>query len=381
VNEHVGYDFTPHLLTLWYEDEPGAERYRRDYHRAIQARLEETYYRPISQWCTEHRIALTGHPAEPDAIGQLRYFDIPGQDIVWRYIEPDKPSAVEGRQSTQAKCAASAMVHLGRRRNANEFCGAYGHGFTFEEMKWLAHWLLVRGCNLLLPHAFYYSVRGPRIDERPPDVGPNSPWWDQFSPFADACRRLCWLNTDSEHVCQIAILGQSDSLPWGAAKCLFEHQRDFNYLEARHLWEDAEVSAGGIRIAGMHYRVLIVEDEPPKRAGPSLEVLEGAGRLIRWDPQVEGKKWLDAIDQLAHPDVCVSPPATGLRLRHVVKEGVHYYLLFNEAGGDLEANLDPSATGECAILDPFTGARQSWNPGTLFYLERHQCKVLRVELH
>ncbi len=93
------------------------------------------------------------------------------------------------------------MIHLGRRRNVNEFCGAFGPNFTFEEMKWLANWLLVRGCNLLVPHAFFYSIRGPRIDERPPDVGPNSTWWPQYKPFAQATSRLCWLNTDSTHVC------------------------------------------------------------------------------------------------------------------------------------------------------------------------------------
>ena len=363
VNRYLGYDLKPHLLALWYEDEPDAGRYRRDYHRAIQARLEETYYRPISRWCDEHGIALTGHPAEPDAIGQLRHFHIPGQDIVWRYIEPDQPSALEGRQSTQAKCASSAMIHLGRRRNVNEFCGAYGHDFTFEEMQWLAHWLLVRGCNLLMPHAFYYSVRGPRFDERPPDVGPNSPWWDRFPAFADACRRLCWLNTDSEHVCQIAILGQSDSLPWGAAKACFERQLDFNYLEARHLWEDAEVGVDGIRIAGMHYRVLIAEDKPPERARPALDLLEQAGRLIRWAPQVEAAEWVAAIDRIVLPDVRVSPPAAGLRVRHVVKGGAHWYVLFNEAGGDLEVSLDLPVEGESEMLDPLGGGSRPWVSG------------------
>jgi hypothetical protein len=378
VSDYLGYDFEPHLLALWYEDEPEVERYRRDYHRAIQARLEETYYRPISRWCDVHGIALAGHPAEPDAIGQLRHFHIPGQDIVWRYIEPEKPSALEGQQSTQAKCASSAMIHLDRRRNANEFCGAYGHGLTFEEMQWLANWLLVRGCNLLIPHAFYYSVRGPRLDERPPDVGPNSSWWDRFLVFADACRRLCWLNTDSRHVCPIAILGGSDALPWGAAKACFEHQRDFNYLEARHLWEDAKVSADGIRVAGMYYQALIVEDEPPARAQPALDVLERAGRLLRWVGLGGAAQGIVAIDRLVAPDVRVSPPAPGLRMRHVVKAGAHYYVFFNEAGGDLEVNLDLSVTGPYEILDPFGGENQRWSPGDPLRVDRHQCRVLRV---
>jgi hypothetical protein len=278
------------------------------------------------------------------------------------------------------------MIHLGRRRNGNEFCGAYGHDFTFDEMRWLAHWLLVRGCNLLMPHAFYYSVRGPRVDERPPDVGPNSAWWGQFGPFAGACSRLCWLNTDSQHVCHIAILGRSDHLPWRAAKFCYEHQLDFNYLEARHLWEDAEAGADGVHIAGprggpqggMYYPLLIVEDEPPDRARPVLEVLERAGRLIRWDSQLGAERLVAAIDRFGLSDAVASPPAAGLRVRHVVKGGKDYYVLFNEAGGAVEVRLELAVAGEGVLLDLWTGGGQPWDADDRLKLERHQCRVLMV---
>ncbi|MFH1716225.1 MAG: glycosyl hydrolase, partial [Planctomycetota bacterium] len=376
VNSKLGYDFTPYLPALWYQDEPDAERYRRDYNRAIQARLEETFYRPISQWCQAHGVALTGHPAAPDDIGHLRYFQIPGQDIVWRYIEPGKPSALEGAQSTQAKCASSAMIHLGRRRNSNEYCGAYGHDFTFEEMKWLTNWLIARGCNMLYPHAFYYSIRGPRIDERPPDVGPNSPWWDRYKPYADACRRLCWLNTDSTHVCSLAILGSNDYLPWHAAKVCFQHQRDFNYIEARHLWEDARVTPDGVSIAGMHYRALIAEDDPPEKAKPALEILDNAGRLIRWGDGLSDSELVRQIDGLVPVDVRVSPHSPDLRIRHVVKDGTDCYLLFNEGQEDMNVRPDFSAKGRRFLLDPDTGKRRTIDEDAEIELARHEMEVL-----
>jgi hypothetical protein len=130
---HLGYDFRPFLPALWYSDEPDAERYKRDYQRALQHRLEETFYSQISRWCEEHGVALTGHPAAPDDIGQLRHFQIPGQDVVWRYIEPGKPSAIEGAQSTVGKCASSAMIHLGRRGNSTILRGVRAQ-LHFEEM-------------------------------------------------------------------------------------------------------------------------------------------------------------------------------------------------------------------------------------------------------
>ena len=127
------------------------------------------------------------------------------------------------------------MIHQGKRRNSNECFSAYGHEFTWEEMLWLTNWCFVRGVNMLSPHAFYYSVWGHRKDERPPDVGPNSPWWGDYKRYADYCRRLSWVNTDSRHVCPIAIVCASDELPWRAARVCFENQRDFNYLELRHI--------------------------------------------------------------------------------------------------------------------------------------------------
>ncbi len=378
INSKLGYDFTPYLPTLWYQDEPDAEGYRRDYNRAIQARLEETFYRPISQWCLKHGVALTGHPAAPDDIGHLRYFQIPGQDIVWRYIEPGKPNALEGSQSTQAKCASSAMIHLKRRRNSNEFCGAYGHDFTFEEMKWLTNWLIVRGCNMLYPHAFYYSIRGPRIDERPPDVGPNSPWWDRYKPYADSCRRLCWLNTDSIHVCSLAILGRNDYLPWSAAKVCFQNQRDFNYIEARHLWEDAKVSSDGIRIAGMHYKALIIEDEPPEKAKPALKIMENAERLIKWEQGVGDSNLVEKIDEMVPADIRVSPQNPDLRVRHVIKGGIDCYLLFNEGQEDMDVSVDFSVKDRRFLLDPQTGERQRIDENTEVSLARHEMKIYAV---
>ena len=378
VNAFLGYDFTKYLPTLWYGDEPDAALHRRNYHRAVVARLEETFYRPISEWCQAHGISLTGHPMGGDDIGPLRHFHIPGQDIVWRYIEPDKPSALEGEQSTQGKCASSAMIHLNRRRNLNEYCGAFGHNFTFEEMKWLANWLLVRGCNLLVPHAFYYSIRGPRIDERPPDVGPNNTWWPQFKPFADATSRLCWLNTDSKHVCELAILGLNDSLPWRAAKVCFQHQRDFNYLEARHLWEDARVDRDGIHLAGMHYRALVLEEDPPAKAEVAIKALEDAGRVIRWDASMDDAAFVARIDSLIEPDVQVTPASPALRVRHVRRGGMDYYLLFNENAGDLECRLTVSAKGRRVLLDPISGQRRAMADDGRLELRGHAIQVLAV---
>jgi hypothetical protein len=374
VSAHLGYDFTPYLPALFYEDEPEAPRRRSDWNRAVQARLETTYYEPLHRWCTAHDVSLTGHPARPDDLGHLRHFHIPGQDVVWRQVLPGTPSALEGAESTQAKCSSSAMIHLGRRRNANEFCGAFGHQLTFDEMKWLADWLLVRGVNLLIPHAFYYSVRGPRIDERPPDVGPHSPWWDGFGAFADYAASLCAMNAEGRHVCAVAVLGLADSLPWRAARALFEAQVDFNYLEARHLWEDAEVAGDGIRIRGMHYRALVLDGvEPPPRAAAAIATLERGRRLVRWPGD-----GLAAIERLAGRDVRLSPAHADVRYRHVLRDGAHDYLFFNEGGGEIHGDLQVAAAGPRQWLDPWHGTALPDADARRLKLAPHETRVLHV---
>jgi len=392
VNAYLGYDFTPHLPALWYDDEPDAERYREDYKCALAHRLEETFYRQLYEWCEAHGIALTGHPGRGDDIGYLRYFHIPGQDIVWRWVLPG-PTALEGPESTQGKCSSSAALHLGRWRNSNECFGAYGHGFTWEEMKWLVDWCFVRGVNLLYPHAFFYSIRGPRKDERPPDVGPHSPWWDEYKPFADYVRRMSWLNTDSAgdapgHVCHTAILTESIDLPWNAAKLCFQHQRDFNYLELRHLWEDAAVTPEGIFITGMHYPVAIIDGLTaiPKEAKPALQTLAEAGRLIAWQssplPSVKSvqsvEDFLAAIDRLVPPDLTATPPAPDLRYRHVIKEGIHYYILVNEGLTPLHTTLTVSAEGNATWIDPLALTETAAAESLDLTLEPYTLRILCV---
>ena len=368
VNRILGYDFTPYLADLWYHDRPDSACRRAEYFRAISLRVEETYYRPLGQWCAKHGVALAGHPAESMDIGVERYFQFPGQDLVWRMVEPGR-KALNGPDSTTAKCAASAMIHCGRRRNGNELYGAYGHNLTYDEMLWLASWCLVRGHNLLYPHAFYYSVRGPRWDERPPDVGPHAAWWPKYRPYADFCRRLCWVNTDSRQVCQVAILGDTNWLPTRAAKVCFQNQRDFNYLELRHLWEDAQVDADGVRLAGMHYKAVVLDgmDRWPPQAAAALTQLAAAGRLIVWDDSSATKslrgarraktpqELRGAIDALVPADVTLDPPSEAIRYRHVIKRNRHFLIFFNEEGEPVQTTIRRPGSGQQHWLDPFTG--------------------------
>ncbi len=405
INRIIGYDITPFLADLWYTDNPDSRKHRSDYNRAINLCLEENYYRRLGEWCYTHNIALMGHPAGSMDIGTERYFQIPGQDLVWRYVEPG-PKALEGQHSTMAKCASSAMLHLGYRRNSNELYGAYGHNLTYDEMVWLANWCFVRGQNFLIPHAFYYSIRGPRFDERPPDVGLNAAWWGDYKNFADACRRMSWLNTDSRQVCDIAILCDATFLPDKSAKILYQNQKDFNYLEIRHLWEDIKVSKDGVHIGGMTYKAVIVDTLSfiPDKAMPVLKKIARKKHLIvRADSKVTpyargalmyktGDELIYAVSLMKAHDLSLSPGASYIRYRHVQKEGNDYYLLFNEGEQEVRTGLRLAATGNRQEesgnrspvagsriwIDPFSLKTLSFKEGDNVIFKPYEMKILMI---
>ena len=371
VSERLGYDFTPYLADLWFKDSPDSASRRSAYYRALHFVLIDTYYRPLSEWCVKHGIALCGHSGNSNDMVSQTVFQIPGQDIVWRYVEPGH-KALNGAHSTNAKTASSAMTHFGRTRNLNELYGAYGHNLTFEEVKWLANWILVRGQNLLVPHAFYYSVRGPRHDERPPDVGPNSPWWnDGFKPYADACRRICWLNSGTP-VIHTAILTDGAAVQDFTVKPLFENQLDFNYLEMEQLLREGRVDDEGLHLAGMTYRAVVapVGDNvvpPGFWESETVRRLEKDGRLVRWDGRnVPG--YVEKIRTLTSQSVSKKPGpegrvpvrisgknASGIRIRHILIEGTDCLLLFNETKEPAEVSLSNLPDGAAFWLNAEKG--------------------------
>jgi hypothetical protein len=391
INKILGYDIKPFLADLWYTDSPDSRKHRNDYNRAINICLEENYYKRLGNWCREHGIALMGHPAGSMDIGTERYFQMPGQDLVWRYVEPG-PKALEGEHSTMAKCASSSMIHLGLRRNTNELYGAYGHNLTFNEMEWLANWCFVRGQNFLIPHAFYYSIRGPRYDERPPDVGPNSAWWSAYKPYADACSRLSWINTDSRHVCELAILGEATWLPDKSAKACFQNQRDFNYLEIRHLWEDAKTDRQGVHLAAMNYKAVILDSLSylPPKAVSVLKKLARKGRLIIRENSEFASKFpgavifnndaslISAIDRLISPDLQLTTPSHNIRYRHIIKGNDHFYILFNEEETDVSTKIQIPVTGNRMFLNPFTAEALYFNENDEINFKPHEIKILFV---
>ena len=230
------------------------------YHRLIKKHLRETFYARLSRWCASHGIALMGHPEASDDVEEELYFQIPGQDLIMRRVSPETGGLLEF-DSVQAKLCADIARHLGRRRNANECFGVCSRKpwewhFTGRDMIWYINWLSIRGVNLLVPHAFYYSTAGKRKEERPPDVGPNNIWWPHYRRISDYIKRLSFLMTDSVNGARVAVLVDNNRVPYREIASLYENQIEFNYLPVA-LLPECKVKEGRLCIREYAYDIVL----------------------------------------------------------------------------------------------------------------------------
>ena len=230
------------------------------YHRMILEKEEKVYYGGLSRWCEEHGIALMGHPHQSDDIEVEKYFHVPGQDLVLRWIAPEK-GGTRGMDTVMGKCSADMARLMGRKRNSNECFGACNRDgnpwdFSGSDMKWYIDWLGVRGVNLFIPHAFYYSLKGKRSGERPPDVGPGNIWWPHYRQWAEYMTRLSQLTAEAETEASIAVLCRNREMKAETVEPLFESQRSFQYIP-ESFWKECEERDGELRCREMRFKAVV----------------------------------------------------------------------------------------------------------------------------
>lgn len=355
------------LAALWYDVGGKTEAIRKRYENAVRQRLSKCFYKQLFDWCEAHGIALVGHPSGSTSIGLLKYFHIPGQDLVFRRVAPEDDKAVSGYETTQAKCSSDSARHRGKRRNLNE-CFACGGkngiewAFNADDMKWTMDWLFIRGVNMLVPHAFFYSLDGERrFGERPPDVGFNNIWWKYYDVFSTYIKRMCFMMTDSVNTADVAVLCRADFLPYEIVRPLYENQIEFNYLEEELLKDGScDIKDGRIRIAAQCYSTLLIEDIS-LLSPETKKFADDGGRVMVYNPMNKeiGKNMISISSfeetlNYIKKDFVITPACRELRVSHIVKNGEHFYVLVNEG--------EEAVTGEAAFsADDTVSAFDTWS--------------------
>ena len=300
------------------------------YHKLIKKYYREIFYRRLSEWCESHDIVLMGHPEVSDDVEEQLYFQIPGQDLILRRVAPESGGLTEF-DSVQAKLAADIARHLGCRRNANECFGVCYRNripwyFTAADMKWYIDWLGIRGVNLFVPHAFYYSVEGARKEERPPDVGPNNIWWPHYRKISDYIKRLSYLMTDSVNGAKVAVLCDNNQVPYKELAGLFQERVEFNYLPIA-LRPECKMQDGKLCIREYQYEAVLnvtnpAWDELVRTA--AVKEADAAGLQVFHDAE-------SLLAEGTYKTVYTDKECRNLRVSKLQKNGADMYLFSNEA--------------------------------------------------
>jgi len=333
---------------------------KRIYGEVIYNRMSKAYYSQLFNWCTNHNIALTGHPEKSTDIGYLQNFTWPCQDIVWRYIEPEDEHYITGEHSTMGKCSSDSARHRGKKRNGNECFGCCGQRqdpylFTEDDMRWYLNWLFVRGVNLVYPHAFYYSIRDGRGDERPPEVGLGNPFWPDYKRMSNYIKRMCALNTDAVNQTEIAVLCKPEELSWKIAKPLFENQIEFNYLEEELLNSACKINSSKIEITDYKYSLLIYDEEfenymLPETKEILTDFVASGGKVVRFSDE---ETLVSFIEKLSLRKIRVNTPCKDLRISYEIKGKDEYLIVTNEGMEEISTHIGVAGKTVKEVWDPY----------------------------
>ncbi len=223
--------------------------------------------------------------------------------------------------------------------------------FNVDDMRWYLNWLFARGCNLIVPHAFYYELARPVQMDRLPDAGPNNIWWPHYGQIASFIARACALNTDGVNQARVAVLGTGDSLPVEKVRALYERQIEFNYLTDEQLLKLGTLENGALAAAKQRYEAVLLDDalEYDEAALAALRTYAKQGLKIVHSARTLGDEWRT---------VCLTGRTSGIRVSHGKRGDEEFVLLANELGGDYSGTAKLPFSGTVAVLDPWTG--EAW---------------------
>ncbi len=193
-----GEELIPQLACLFFEL-PGYQKLRSNFWKLVRDLFTDAFMKQIYEWCEAHGTQLTGHMVlEENMISQItsngacmpsyEYMHIPGMDWLGRDV---------GWSTTPVQ-VASVAHQTGKKQVISETFALCGWDVSFEELKWLYEWQMVRGINLLCPHLEGYTLRGIRKRDYPATLYYQQPWWPEYRSLMDTFSRIGMLLTEGE---------------------------------------------------------------------------------------------------------------------------------------------------------------------------------------
>lgn len=258
------------IVALWFNTGKNhAAEYRIRYMNIVTELYRFNFSEAIGTWCESHGVLYTGHITEDMndhchlGSGAGHYFrsmtgqHLAGIDVVLHQIHagfsnhgnyyPCSSAVFMSDPNffhfTLPKLGVSAAHLEPKKRNRTmcEIFGAYGWGETINLMKWLVDFMLVRGVNYFVPHAF-----NPRTDDTdcPPYFyhGGKNPTFSAFKELMKYTENMCRELSETYEV-NVAVLYHAEA-DWSGreytsmdtvCRLLTEHQIDFEIVPSEYL--------------------------------------------------------------------------------------------------------------------------------------------------
>lgn len=213
-----GYPLFKVLPALFEDVGPLTSMVRAHFRDTVTEAYVEAFFKQIYEFCDKINLNFVGHVLsegelyyhtrhQGDFFRGAQYMHFGGVDFLCELTWPQEGSLWGLNNLVGPKFASSAAHLLEKPRVMSEAFGlASQWGISLNTLKWLTDWQVALGVNLIMPHAFYYSIQGFRKWECPPDEFYRVPFWKYYRKFADYVARLCYLFSHGNHIADVALL-------------------------------------------------------------------------------------------------------------------------------------------------------------------------------
>lgn len=364
------------LPLLWVADVKQKEReVRYEYMNKVTLAYHEQFVKVLADWCQEHGVSYLGHNIEDNGAharlgyGAGHFFrgqesqHYSGIDVIGGQVVPGMPYHHDAYQTggsdgqfyhyALAKLGSSA-AQLYSHKKGRAMCeafGAYGWNEGLKTMKWIADHLIVRGINTIVPHAFSPKVYPDR--DCPPHfyAHGNNPQFPYMSYLSNYMNRLMFIFNGGVHKTNIALFYPAE-FEWATrhympievpARVLTQAQLDFEIVPY-DLLKEAIVRDGNVIINQHVFETIIIPytDYIPKEILKTFKELQADGVELIFiqdvsqtvDASIPGN--LVSLDDLVSAvedkaEIKISKPTKDLVYYHYQKDGIDYWMFFNES--------------------------------------------------
>lgn len=387
-----------YLPALWYPHAEMGEAVKLAYMDAVTLLWKENFSYQLGDWCRAHNVQYIGHIIEDmNAHARLgcstgHYFrgldgqDMGGIDIVLHQVMPGMADY------KTAACVAGGMVEgeffhyvLGQlaashaRQNPNmngramcEVFGAYGWAEGADFMKWLMDFLLVRGVNHFVPHAFDDFFPD---NDCPPhfNADGSDPQFAGFTQLMHYVNRAAHFLCGAEMEASGAVLyhaeaewmnGENIMLTQKPAKACYDAQISYDIAPLDYL-ETAEKKNGRFG-RGYNYLVVPACRKLPERFAKIYEDLKNAGVPVFFvdsapDSVNVSKNEIVPLEKLAAriKESGLAHDYTAkerlLRVAKFTRESMTSFFVFNEAPSAVQETLSLPISGKYLAADLLNG--------------------------